>query len=91
MRGILHAGLQLRAWPHEHERESQRGFEWGALRSLAPHLWPASNPSIRLRVVGALALLTAAKLATVYVPILFKRMVDLFSDPQHLPVALPLG
>jgi ATP-binding cassette subfamily B protein len=71
--------------------KSDGGFEWGALRSLAPHLWPASNPAIRVRVVGALALLTAAKLATVYVPILFKRMVDLFSDPQHLPVALPLG
>ena len=71
--------------------KANEGFEWGALRSLAPHLWPASNPAIRVRVVGALALLTAAKLATVYVPILFKRMVDLFSDPQHLPVALPLG
>ena len=72
-------------------QKSDKGFEWGALRSLAPHLWPASDPAIRVRVVGALALLTAAKLATVYVPILFKRMVDLFSDPQHLPVALPLG
>jgi ATP-binding cassette, subfamily B, heavy metal transporter len=73
------------------KEKTERGFEWGALRTLAPHLWPASNPAIRVRVVGALALLTAAKLATVYVPILFKRMVDLFSDPQHLPVALPLG
>jgi ATP-binding cassette subfamily B protein len=73
------------------KEKSDKGFEWGALRSLAPHLWPASNPAIRVRVVGALALLTAAKLATVYVPILFKRMVDLFSDPQHLPVALPIG
>ena len=71
--------------------KSKEGFEWGALRSLAPHLWPASNPAIRVRVVGALALLTAAKLATVYVPLLFKRMVDLFSDPQNLPIALPLG
>ncbi|HVS25318.1 MAG TPA: ABC transporter ATP-binding protein/permease, partial [Gammaproteobacteria bacterium] len=67
------------------------GFEWGALRSLAPHLWPASNLGTRARVAGALALLTGAKLATVYVPILFKRMVDMFSDPQHLPVALPLA
>ena len=75
----------------EEKAKSATGFEWSALRSLAPHLWPASNPSIRWRVVGALALLTAAKLATVYVPILFKRMVDLFSDPQHLPIALPLG
>jgi ABC-type transport system involved in Fe-S cluster assembly fused permease/ATPase subunit len=67
------------------------GFEWSALRSLAPHLWPAADPSIRMRVVLALALLTAAKLANVYVPILLKEMVDLFSDPENLPVALPLG
>jgi len=66
-------------------------FEWNALRSLAPHLWPAADSSIRMRVVLALALLTAAKLATVYVPMLFKRMVDLFSDPLSLPVVLPLG
>src|SRR5690606_7409879 len=39
----------------------------------------------------ALALLAAAKVATVYVPILFKRMVDLFSDPSTLPLAVPLG
>ncbi len=71
--------------------KSKSGFEWNALRSLAPHLWPAANWSIRLRVMVALALLTAAKLATVYVPILFKRMVDLFSDPASLPVALPIG
>ncbi|HLF10956.1 MAG TPA: ABC transporter ATP-binding protein/permease [Gammaproteobacteria bacterium] len=67
------------------------GFEWGALRALAPHLWPASHLEIRLRVVLALALLTAAKLATVYVPILFKDMVDLFSDPRDLPLTLPVG
>jgi ATP-binding cassette subfamily B protein len=66
-------------------------FEWSALRSLAPHIWPASNRGVRIRVIGALALLAGAKLATVYVPILFKRMVDLFSDPQNLPVTLPLG
>ena len=66
-------------------------FEWGALRALAPHLWPANDITIRVRVVAALALLTAAKLATVYVPLLFKYMVDLFSDPQNLPVTLPLA
>ena len=66
-------------------------FEWGALRALAPHLWPANDITIRVRVVAALALLTAAKLATVYVPLLFKYMVDLFSDPQNLPVTLPMA
>ena len=68
-----------------------RSFEWAAVRSLAPHLWPAGDIGIRLRVVLALALLTAAKLANVYVPILFKRLVDLFSTPQNLPLVLPLG
>ncbi|HEU4616505.1 MAG TPA: ABC transporter ATP-binding protein/permease [Gammaproteobacteria bacterium] len=67
------------------------GFEWGALRTLAPYMWPAGSASLRLRVVVALAFLAGAKAATVYVPILFKRMVDLFSDPAHLPLVLPLG
>jgi ATP-binding cassette subfamily B protein len=69
----------------------QSGFEWKALRSLLPHLWPAASIELRLRVVVALVFLATAKIATVYVPILFKRMVDLLSDPQNLPVALPLG
>ena len=69
----------------------RRSFEWSALRSLAPHLWPASDRGIRLRVLLALALLTGAKLATVAVPILYKNMVDLFSDPRNLPVTLPVA
>jgi ABC-type transport system involved in Fe-S cluster assembly fused permease/ATPase subunit len=67
------------------------GFEWKALKSLLPHLWPAGSFAMRLRVFVAIVLLTAAKLATVYVPMLFKRMVDLLSDPQNLPLVLPLG
>jgi ATP-binding cassette subfamily B protein len=71
--------------------KSRSAVEWRVLRDLAPHLWPAGNLGIRLRVVLALTLLTGAKLATVYVPILFKQMVDLFSDPANLPIVLPLG
>ncbi len=67
------------------------GFEWGALKSLVPYLWPAGSVELRVRVALAIALLAAAKIATVYVPILFKRMVDLFSDPGALPLAVPLG
>jgi ATP-binding cassette subfamily B protein len=67
------------------------GFEWGAVRALAPHLWPKGKLEIRVRVIGALALLTAAKLATVYVPLLFRDLVDLFADPQNLPATLPLA
>jgi ABC-type multidrug transport system fused ATPase/permease subunit len=65
--------------------------EWRAMRDLAPHLWPAGNLAVRLRVVLALALLGAAKLATVYVPILLRDLVDLLSDPANLPIVVPLG
>ena len=67
------------------------GFEWSALKSLFPYLWPAGGIEMRLRVVIAVLFLVTAKIATVYVPILLKRMVDLFSDPANLPLALPLG
>ncbi len=67
------------------------GFEWGAIKSLAPYLWPAGSLELRLRVLLAVLFLIAAKLATVYVPILFKRMVDLFSGPENLAVTLPLA
>src|ERR1044072_4562465 len=66
-------------------------FEWHAVRALAPHLWPADDLSIRLRVLLAVALLAAAKLANVHVPLLFKRMVDLFTTPADALVALPLA
>ncbi len=44
--------------------------------SLVPYLWPAGNPGARVRVVIALAFMVLAKVATVYVPILYGRAVD---------------
>jgi ATP-binding cassette subfamily B protein len=67
------------------------GFEWNALKSLTPYLWPAGSLEMRARVVVAVVFLLVAKVATVYVPILLARMVDLFSDPTNLPLVLPLG
>ncbi len=43
-------------------------FEWGALKTLLPYLWPPGDMSIRTRVVLALLFLALAKLANVYVP-----------------------
>ena len=77
--------------PAESQSEARSSVEWRALRGLAPHLWPAGNVGARFRVVLALVLLTAAKAATVYVPILLKQLVDLFADPSNLPVVVPLG
>jgi ABC-type transport system involved in Fe-S cluster assembly fused permease/ATPase subunit len=73
------------------QQEPRGSVEWRAVRGLAPHLWPAGQFGVKFRVVLALALLAAAKVATVYVPILLKRLVDLLSDPQNLPVVVPIG
>ena len=49
------------------------------LRTLAPYLWPKGEPVMRARVVIALVMLALAKVATVYVPVLYKQAVDLVS------------
>ena len=46
------------------------------VRMLLPYLWPPGDPVARLRVVAAVACLILAKVATVYIPILYSRAVD---------------
>ena len=72
-------------------RKRDERFEWRALVSLMPYLWPAGRTAMRARVVVALGFLALAKLATVTVPILYREMVDLFSDPARLPLELPIA
>jgi ATP-binding cassette subfamily B protein len=60
--------------------------------SLLPYLWPEGDPVARLRVVAAMALLIGAKLATVYVPIVYGRLVDSIAGkagPANALLALP--
>jgi ATP-binding cassette subfamily B protein len=54
---------------------AQRGT-LATLRSLAPYLWPKGETGLRARVVIALLLLAAAKVANVLVPIAYARAVD---------------
>jgi ATP-binding cassette, subfamily B, heavy metal transporter len=46
------------------------------LRSLVPFLWPEHDMGGKARVVIAMGLLVLAKVATVYVPIVYGRIVD---------------
>jgi ATP-binding cassette subfamily B protein len=62
----------------------------GSLKSLLPYLWPKGEAELKTRVVLASASLVVAKIANVYVPIIFKHMVDQLGTPGAL-VALPLG
>ena len=72
-------------------RKKNAGFEWSALRALAPYIWPAGQIEMRCRVVLALALLAAAKVANVYVPFLCKGAVDVLNGDAGIAVALPIG
>jgi ABC-type transport system involved in Fe-S cluster assembly fused permease/ATPase subunit len=54
----------------------QPGAEMRAVRALMPYLWPRGDVELRVRVVIALVLLVAAKIATVAIPAVFGRAVD---------------
>ena len=49
------------------------------LRELAPYVWPADRPDLRMRVVFALLALVVAKAITLVVPIAYKSIVDLLT------------
>ena len=63
------------------------------LRSLLPYLWPVGQSEMRARVVLALVLLGASKVATIFVPILFGQAVDVLAGVEEVSavVYLPLG
>ena len=62
-----------------------------ALRTLAPYLWPAAEPEMRVRVVGALGLLALAKLANVGIPVIYKHAVDSLDPAGPAGIALTVA
>ena len=59
------------------------------LLSLAPYLWPTGNLGGRARVVTAVLFMFLAKVAAVYVPILYGRTVDTLTQPGNTALMLP--
>ena len=62
------------------------------LLSLLPYLWPKGRADLRFRVLLAFGFLMAAKVATVYVPLLLGWAVDALSPDAAtgLVAAIPL-
>ena len=56
-----------------------RTGDLSVLRELAPYVWPADRPDLRMRVVFALGALVVAKAITLTVPIAYKAIVDLLT------------
>ena len=67
---------------------SRTGFQ--TVRSLLPYLWPKGDTGAHVRVVTAVVLLVLAKVATVYIPIVYSHAVDALSPKDHL-LTVPLG
>jgi ATP-binding cassette subfamily B protein len=59
------------------------------IRSLLPYLWPSGDPGARARVVIAMALLILAKVATVYIPIIYSRSVDALTPKGSAIIVIP--
>ncbi len=63
------------------------------IRSLLGYLWPKGDNRTRLRVVVSMSFLVLAKVATVFVPILYARAVDALSHKSGAAqvLAIPVG
>jgi ATP-binding cassette, subfamily B, heavy metal transporter len=66
------------------------------VRALLPYLWPEHDTGAKVRVVLAMGLLLAAKVATVYVPVIYGRIVDALAPRDNtaalvIPVALVIA
>jgi ATP-binding cassette, subfamily B, heavy metal transporter len=64
------------------------GFQ--TVRSLLPYLWPKGEVGAHVRVVTAIILLVLAKVATVYIPIVYSQAVDALSPKGH-PLTIPFS
>ena len=63
------------------------------IRTLLPYLWPVGHWDVRTRVIGAVLCMISAKIAVVYVPILFGQAVDSLPSLEGAgaAVTIPLG
>ncbi len=49
---------------------------WRTLATLMPYLWPQGRWDLRFRVIVAMTLLASAKVAIVFIPFVYKEVVD---------------
>src|SRR5215475_5622358 len=61
------------------------------LAILGRHLWPKNEWGLRSRVIAAVVLLVLAKVANIYVPILYKHAIDALGEAKAQAVAVPVA
>ena len=60
------------------------------VRSLLPYLWPRGDRATHIRVALAASCLVLAKVATIYIPLVYSHAVDALSPANH-PATIPLA
>src|SRR5215472_12775522 len=75
-----------RASGNESRVSADRGALLTTLVHLWPYIWPSDRRDLKGRVIGSLALLLAAKLATMAVPFTFKWATDALAGHGTAPV-----
>jgi ATP-binding cassette subfamily B protein len=61
------------------------------IKTLLPHLWPRQGRELRLRVIAAMVCLLVAKLANVYVPLLYKHAIDALTPHAGVVIVAPVA
>ena len=69
------------------EVSADGGSLLATMRRLWPYIWPADRADLQFRVLLAMVLLLAAKLATIAVPFTFKWATDALAGQGSAPVA----
>ncbi|KUO55428.1 MAG: metal ABC transporter permease [Sphingomonadales bacterium BRH_c3] len=77
------------------DTEDNRPLEadgWHTLRRFLPYLWPRDNPTLKRRIIAAMAFVLAAKGVTLALPFAYKYAVDAMATPtsESAMVALAL-
>jgi ABC-type transport system involved in Fe-S cluster assembly fused permease/ATPase subunit len=76
-----------RASDNEPRISASRAALFSTLIHLWPYIWPADRRDLKLRVLVAVVLLVAAKLATITVPFTFKWATDALAGQGSAPAA----
>ena len=71
------------------QRDDPEG--WATVQRFLPYLWPADNPALKRRIVGAMMFVLAAKATTLALPFAYKRAVDSMTTPANQAVMVALA
>jgi ABC-type transport system involved in Fe-S cluster assembly fused permease/ATPase subunit len=79
--------------PSTAQTDASTRSDWQTIRTLLPYLWPIGDVKSRLRVVLAMLSMVVAKIAVIYVPILYGQAIDSLPGLAKAGpmAALPLG